>query len=190
MSRLMLRRLAEPRLRFGLDQSLEDPRDGLTLFGPLDEGKTFGVRPAVIGTAGGIRRFWDWAAHIQRPIDDGKFGRPPFPGFEAAFSVPFGQKPLFEVPLDEQELIDACRIDDRYQRVHRVVRLYADKIKAAVKDEAQADVWFVMVPDVVYVNCRPESVVSKDVRTTVDASLGRGISEEAHRDTGLVCRIE
>ena len=185
MSRLMLQKLREPRLQFGLNQALEDPRDGLTLFGPLDEGKTFGVRPAVIGTAGGIRRFWDWVARIQRPIDDGKFSRPPFPGFEAAFSVPFGQKRLFEVPLDEHELMDTCRIEDRHQRVHRVVRLYADKIKAAAKDESQADVWFVVVPDEVYVSCRPESVVPKEVRTTVAASLGRGISKRLIATPGL-----
>ncbi len=126
MSRLALHKLQEPKLRFGLNQALEDPRDGLTLFGPLDEGKTFGVRPAVIGTADGIRRFWNWVAQIQRPIDDGKFSRPPFPGFEAAFNVPFSQKRLFEVPLDESELSDACRIEDRHNRDQRQLDLPAD----------------------------------------------------------------
>ncbi len=185
MSRLVLERLAEPRLQFGLNQALEDPRDGLTLFGPLDEGKTFGVRPAVIGTAAGIQRFWSWVARIQRPIDDGRFSRPPFPGFQAAFGVPFGQKALFEVVLDNEELIDACRIEDRHQRVHRVVRLYADEIRVATKDEAQADVWFVVVPDEVYVSCRPESVVPKDVRRTTGATLGRGISKRLIAAPGL-----
>jgi hypothetical protein len=178
MSRLALHKLVEPKLRFGLNQALEDPRDGLTLFGPLDEGKTFGVRPAVIGTPAGIRRFWNWVAQIQRPIDEGKFSRPPFPGFEAAFNVPFGQKRLFEVALDEHELIDACHIEDRHQRVHRVVRLYADKIKAAVTDESQADVWFVIVPDEVYASCRPESVIAKDIRTPFETSLGKGIAKK------------
>lgn len=185
MNRLVLRKLPEPRLLFGLNQSLEDPRDGLTLFGPLDEGKIFGVRPAVIGTAGGIRRFWDWVAQIQRPIDDSKFSRPPFPGFEAAFSVPFSQKPLFEVRLDQHQLLDACRIEDRHLRVHRVVRLYADRVRAAVKDEAQADVWFVVVPEEVYASCRPESVVAKGVRTTVETALSRGISKRLIATPGL-----
>jgi hypothetical protein len=49
---MQLIRLPEPKLLFGHNQSVEDPRDGLTLFGPLDEGKTFGIRPAVIGTKG------------------------------------------------------------------------------------------------------------------------------------------
>jgi hypothetical protein len=71
MSPLSLHKFTEPRLRFGLNQALEDPRDGLTLFGPLDEGKVFGIRPAVIGTADGIRRFWNWVTlrgGIQCPL--------------------------------------------------------------------------------------------------------------------------
>jgi hypothetical protein len=30
--------ITEPRLRFGYGQALEDPRDGLSLFGPFDHG--------------------------------------------------------------------------------------------------------------------------------------------------------
>ena len=36
--------LQEPMLLFGYDQPIEDPRDGLSLFGPLDAGKPYGVR--------------------------------------------------------------------------------------------------------------------------------------------------
>src|SRR3989337_4126832 len=97
MSRLSLVKLPEPKLRFGFKQSLEDPRDGLTLFGPLDESTLFAVRPAVIGTADAIARFKRWVAEIQRPIDDAKTSRPPFPGFEAAYNVRFSQTPVFEV---------------------------------------------------------------------------------------------
>ena len=178
MNNLMLHRLTEPRLEFGLNQWLEDPRDGLTLFGPLDEGKTFGVRPAVIGTVEGIRRFWSWVTRIQRPIDDQKVSRPPFPGFEATFRVPFGQKAVFEIPVDDSELTSTCRIEDRHERVHRVVRLYSDKIKAAIVDEAQADVWFVIIPEEVYVRCRPESTVPKEMKTTRGRTLSRGITHK------------
>src|SRR5436190_11516167 len=99
-------RLSEPKLLFGHNQAVEDPRDGLTLFGPLDEGKTFGIRPAVIGTPDGIKRFWRWAESIQKPLNDNKTFRPSFPGFEAIFNVPFGRKALFEFPLDEKVLLD------------------------------------------------------------------------------------
>ena len=44
---------------FGFDQQVEDPRDGLLLFGPLDRGEPFGIRVAVIGTEAGIQLYRD-----------------------------------------------------------------------------------------------------------------------------------
>lgn len=177
MSGRSLLKLSEPRLQFGHDQSLEDPRDGLTLFGPLDEGKTFGIRPAVIGTADGLQRFWKWAGQIQHSINDKKASRPPFPGFEAAFGVPFSLTPVFQITVDAKELMDACHLEDRHQRAHRAVHLYADCIKTTIQDEeARADVWFVIVPDEVYRCCRPKSVVEKNVQLTSAASMSRGFA--------------
>ena len=175
-SELPLLKLAEPKLEFGHGQAVEDPRDGLTLFGPLDEGKTFGVRPAVIGTIDGIRRFWNWVERIQRPVDDERVSRPPFPGFEAAFNVPFGQRAVFEIRVDGASLMEACRIGDVHPRVHRVVQMYAEPIKEALDDEAKADVWFIVIPDEVYASCRPRSTVPKERQTAYDGRLSRRIS--------------
>ena len=61
-------RLPEPRLLFRYDQALEDPRDGLTLFGPLDSGQIYGIRSGVVGTTAGIERFNRWVKSIQGPI--------------------------------------------------------------------------------------------------------------------------
>ncbi len=171
-------RLSEPKLLFGHNQSVEDPRDGLTLFGPLDEGKTFGIRPAVIGTPDGIERFWRWAESIQKPLNDRKSFRPPFPGFEAVFNVPFGRKALFEFALDEKALLDSCHIDDRHQRVHRVVRLYADKIESVHGDDERPDLWFVVVPDEVYNRCRPQSTVPEGMQVTLPTHLSPGIAKK------------
>ena len=49
--------IPEPRLLFRHDQTVEDPPDGLTLFGPLDESKPYGIRAGVIGTETGIKSF-------------------------------------------------------------------------------------------------------------------------------------
>jgi hypothetical protein len=146
------------------------------LFGPLDEGKVFGVRPAVIGTAAGIKRFWRWVEQIQSPMDDCTPTRPPFPGFEAAFNVPFGRRPVFEIRVDELALSEACRIGDPHQRVHRVVRLFSEPIKAAIADEAAADVWFVVLPDEVYTSCRPESVVPTAERIAFESPVTKNIA--------------
>src|SRR5438874_12603953 len=88
-------KLAEPRLLFRHDQALEDPRDGLALFGPVDPSAVFGVRAAVIGTKAGIKRFAAWVKSIQQPIsnDPPLRHRPPFPGFEAAFGIPWHPEP-------------------------------------------------------------------------------------------------
>lgn len=65
MERLI--RLPEPMLLFGHGQKMEDPRDGLTLFGPLDDGSPYGIRAGVIGTRAGIESFKQWVEWAQRP---------------------------------------------------------------------------------------------------------------------------
>src|SRR3954447_13269287 len=88
--------IPEPRLHFNYEQSTEDPRDGLTLFGPLEKGKPYGIRFAVVGTPDGIRRFREWLSKAQMPIGDpAEVARPNYPGFEVAFGIPWKPKPEF-----------------------------------------------------------------------------------------------
>src|SRR5689334_17360016 len=99
-------RIEEPTLAFGHDQATADPRDGLTLFGPLDDGKPYGVRVGVVGSSLAIERLERWIHSIQRPVVSAKVrqweaeakwknieawerARPPFPGFETTFGVPW-----------------------------------------------------------------------------------------------------
>src|ERR1039458_8943323 len=76
--------IPEPRLLFRHNQATEDPRDGLTLFGPLDESRPYGIKAGVIGTETGIKCFERWVEWVQRPVFTATplQGRPPFPGFE------------------------------------------------------------------------------------------------------------
>ena len=172
---MQLLRLSEPKLLFGHDQSLEDPRDGLTLFGPLDSGKTFGIRPAVIGTPAGIERFWRWVESIRKPINDGKPSRPPFPGFEAVFDVPFGNA-LFQFQVEERELLDACHIRDRHQRVHRVVHLYRRPDSGGCSGRRRTCRRMVRHRSGRGVlRCRPHSVVPAGIGVTLPTHLGAGI---------------
>ncbi len=53
-------KLEEPTLLFDHNQAMEDPRDGLTLFGTFDKAQVYGIRAGVIGTRDGIRRYKDW----------------------------------------------------------------------------------------------------------------------------------
>src|SRR5256885_10907483 len=96
-------RLREPRLLFRHDQAMEDPRDGLTLFGPLDESKPYGIKAGVIGTKTGINCFERWVEWVQRPVFNptSLLGRPPFPGFETVFRAHWNTKPLLALPVTD-----------------------------------------------------------------------------------------
>jgi hypothetical protein len=158
--------IEEPLLQFRFNQGLEDPRDGLTLFGPLDAGKPYGIRAGAVGTPEGIRRFTRFVDKLQRPLPaDGEEpmrNRPMFPGFEAVYGIPWNPEPVLKAPLDAAALHRAVCIEDRHQRVYATVRVYADAILAAGQEEDEkVDVWFVIVPDEVYANCRPRSNVPK-----------------------------
>jgi hypothetical protein len=91
--------LPEPSLLFGYEQAVEDPRDGLTLFGPLDGGKPYGIRAGAIGTPEGLRRFENWVQKIQGLVTEpeASVARPPFPGFEAAFGIPWSPTPTVRI---------------------------------------------------------------------------------------------
>src|SRR6266550_2189019 len=154
--------LSEPLLTFGYDQSLEDPRDGLTLFGPLDEGRPMGLRTGVIGTDRGIHCFRHWLKRVQQPLRDrgSEVARPPFPGFEAAFRIPWADTPVFELTVPEKDLLRVVNLDDRHQRVFETAALFAERLVDARRgEEIRPNVWFVVIPDVVWEQCRPRSRV-------------------------------
>jgi len=156
-------KLREPRLLFRHDQALEDPRDGLTLFGPVDESGVYGIRAAVIGTKAGIKRFNRWVASIQRPVSNDRplRHRPPFPGFEAAFGIPWHAEPVLRIEIREDELTSKLHLSDKYHRIFQTVELFSSKIIQAHKDEdVRPDLWFVIIPDEVHKLCRPESIVA------------------------------
>lgn len=162
-----LLRLPEPTLLFRHGQAMEDPRDGLTLFGPLDAGKPHGISSGVIGTKVCIDKFkrWvDWSQSLIRPTIP-QLATPPFPGFESAFRIPWSPAPVQAVEIDEAELKQKLYLDDQHQRVFGTVNLYAEPIiKALQEEESKPDVWFVVIPDDVRKYCRPEAIIEPDVR--------------------------
>lgn len=186
----------EPALRFRYDQALEDPRDGLMLFGPLEEDSPLSIRVGVIGMASGIAYVADWLKRVQGPLADEKaekrsphlkkltpaaieaekaqwnIAHPPFPGFQSCFHIPLQSEPALRVTIPEKELLAAVNVDDRHQRVHRTVSLYADRLAEAYQhEETRPDYWLVVIPDVVYERCRPQSNVPKDIQIKAQTKL-------------------
>ena len=169
-----LKYLDEPELEFGHGQSLPDPRDGLTLFGPLDEGRPYGIRAGVVGTPDGVKRFSRWVADITGPIRSGEkeFVHPDFPGFEAVFGIPWSSTPTVVREISSHELSNALRISDGNIRVFRAVNMYAEKIADVTRDEdVGVDIWFVVIPDEVYEYGRPLSTPHPDQRIVSEDSL-------------------
>jgi hypothetical protein len=169
--------LAEPPLLFRYEQAVEDPRDGLTLFGPLDKGSPYGIRAGVVGTKEGIRRFRTWVDKIQRPISGPdpdeyfQLSHPPFPGFEAAFRIPWSPEPALELTIADDEL-KSVYLAERHERVYKTVDIYANRIIDAIgKQDVGIDVWFVVVSEDVYKYCRPQSSVEMPLRIATSSHL-------------------
>jgi hypothetical protein len=164
-SRLPPRQLltfAEPRLRFGFEQVLENPKDGLMLFGPPE--KPIGTQYGVIGTAEGIRQFRAWSARLRQPIpaDEQVSSSVLFPGFETVFRTSWDPSPRVVLEVDPNELDTKVKSIDPYQRVFDTVDLFAKPIIRWVDEEdPKVALWFVVIPEPVWKLCRPRSTISK-----------------------------
>src|SRR5690554_5197328 len=96
----------EPKLEFAYGQAVEDPRDGLTLFGPFDKGKVTDFSVGVIGTKEGRRRLRSWLKKMHTPTFHSKtdFAKPFFPGFESTFGIKFNIENIVELDVSESSL--------------------------------------------------------------------------------------
>ncbi len=172
-------KLPEPALIFHYNQPMEDPRDGLTLFGPLDAGKPYGIRFSVIGTKEGIQRFKKWLERIHGPISNPphQISHPYFPGFESVFRIPWSSKPTIELEIIDEELKKSVLIGDKYHRVYETVNIYSERITDVLRQEDSAvDIWFVVIPDYVYKYCRPKSEVEIDQRIEIKHRMPRRLA--------------
>jgi hypothetical protein len=165
MRTMKLLYLEEPSLRFGLGQSVDDPRDGLALFGPLDSGETTAIKVGAVGTSEGIERFERWLERLQMPISSAEDPaelnfRPVFPGFQAVFKVPLGPKLHASVEIPAADLAAALSIHSHHERVYSAVTLYQAGIEKFRRDEERSnvDIWFIVVPPEVKRLCSPKSI--------------------------------
>jgi hypothetical protein len=163
--------LNEPQLRFGHNQSLAHPKDGLTLFGPYTQ--TAGsVRYGVIGTEAGLEFFDRWAANInkflpayegskfrrKKDAEYGKLAHQFFPGFETAFGITWNHKPECRCVVPDDLLATAFRVHELHTRIARVVKIYSKRlIKANYESENKPELWFVIVSKGLEGLCRPLS---------------------------------
>jgi hypothetical protein len=161
-------KIDEPMVLFGYNQKLEDPRDGLTIFGPLENLRPYGIISGVVSTKKGLEKFKSFLKEIESPIyNRDNTSRPFFPGFNSVFKMEWSAKKIYHVPIDESELGKCLYHEDVYSRTYQTVSLFADKIITAKKDEhVDINLWVVIIPDVVYETCRPQSTIKKELIIT------------------------
>jgi hypothetical protein len=157
--------LDEPLLRFGQDQALEAPKDGLFLFGPVERAAGLAsARVGVIGTSTGLGLARRWMQRLAEWIP-GKTNRwnepvlwaPAWPGFEACFGVGLPERSMADVAVDGMAVESAIKRTNRADAVRTAVKIFAEAIRAHLRTEEQRpDLWLVVIPDVVYRYGRPE----------------------------------
>ena len=158
----------EPLLEFGSRQTTAHPKDGLFLYGPLNKRKkTREVRIGVIGTPAGINHFRSWAAQIKKLVSVPPPGKTEkkdrlhlanFPGMEETFKVSFNDADFVTYPLEPRAIDTATRILNLHEAVSKVVKLYTDKARRHMDNEERAvDVWVLVVPEIIFERCRPQS---------------------------------
>jgi hypothetical protein len=165
----------EPLLEFAHGQKVQDPHDGLSVFGPYDIGrpsKPKSINWGLVATSAGREKIMDWIRQLQNPIYPGKNRRgvdldprlwPLFPGFDAAFDCSFSAQPTWYKELDEKRLVELCSNLDSKKRAFDAVEEYLTAIRLTEKKDEAFDVILCILPDFVRETCRPNAVIADGI---------------------------
>ena len=153
--------LEEPKLKFAFNQSAEDSRDGLTLFGPYEKNSGT-IRAGVICTEKGLEYYRSFVCQMNKPIFTNSSGRPFFPGFKSVFGIEWPADPAATIILSQSDLDTSLAMANLKERTYNLVSLYLNAIKKYIEDEETVvDIWYVVVPNTVLTLCRPKSLTGK-----------------------------
>lgn len=156
----------EPRLTFGHNQKVDDPRDGLTLFGPYSKGKhSSQINVGIIGPQKQRGFVLEYLIRIHKPVLNPKpdIARPNFPGLEAAFDVSINFNSLQEIDVPSEEIQDFLKYTDGHQRIFHLTNLYSARlIKYCNEENLPISVWFVAIPNEIYQYGRPQSRIPSE----------------------------
>ncbi len=172
--------LPEPELEFRYGQRLLQPQDGLGLFGPYDADTSSHpgtISYAVFGSAKGINLLERWSTAFDNPIvnpsDLDPNLWPSFPGFEAITASKWPATPTWTYEIDGGLLASAVRELDSYKRAYQLVSYYVEGFRMAQKRDESFRLFVCVIPNEVWQNCRPESIVLN--------GLGRKLSPSERR---------
>jgi hypothetical protein len=169
--------LDEPILNFRYGQAMVDPRDGLSIFGPFDADAPSHPRSmvyGVIGASGGVDTFRGFTHALTRavPTDMTAYDYknwPHFPGFEAAYNTKLPDNPAFVHIIDAARLSSQVKEVDAHKRASRLVEMYLEGLDIAAKRDENLALMFCVVPDFIWMYCRPLSQVDDGTGDRVSA---------------------
>ena len=176
--------LDEPALQFAGGQSALAPQDGLGLFGPYSADASnplISPNDVVVGAPEGIAQFGKWSQAMNRPWavrEESKHRLwPPYPGFDVAFGCRWLEKPAAALAIDREQLLAASRKQNVHERCFAVVGMYLEELEKArekcEKIDIKVSVGLCIIPDEVWKNCRPKSVVANPSDKTLGAIGGK-----------------
>lgn len=160
----------EPELEFRYNQRVQDPHDGLSLFGPFDADQS--SRPGslsyiLLGTPEGIDQYKIWAERMMLPAVEAPKANyrlwPPYPGFDAAFGTEWYPNPIWTYSLDRDKLLEASRKREPHERAFSVVEQFLEGLQKTEKFDEKIGVAICVIPEEVWHNCRPKSYVPKPI---------------------------
>ncbi|MFC3692593.1 hypothetical protein ACFOWB_10260 [Chenggangzhangella methanolivorans] len=165
---LLVEHFHEPVLEFASGQTTAHPKDGLFLYGPHDKAKKIQeVRIGVVGTPDGVKHFRAWSARMGAMIavpPPGKGQKADrlhlanFPGIEPTFGVTFDPERASVLTLSLADIDRKSRLLNHNEAVSEVASLYVNRVRKHLKnDERAVDLWVIVIPEIVYERCRPES---------------------------------
>lgn len=157
----------EPDLVFARGGRCQDPKAGISLFGPLglDKAPRRSVRVAVIGSPETTQRFKNWLRTIRTPIAAGvnSKGKPYDPLLAPDFPGAHEGPPLecsFECTPNMEETIPTVRIAEALahsaapDRIRAVVSLFCERLSVLAAREPEPDVVVCAPPPEVEDACR------------------------------------
>ena len=200
MSNFNLIHINEPLLEFRHGQKLVYPRDGLFLFGPVDNGRP-AINYGVIGTPDGVARFKRWADTITIPVptpvsvaDSVRIDRVhvPFAGFAPTFNTAWPNKPKLTIKTIDRDLLSKrLHIANRYEAIKLAVDMYVEPlIEAAHRAEDLPNFWFIVIPEEVYELGRPLSKVPSAVRTIGKVTMTKAAAMTLENEPSLFAEDE
>lgn len=168
--------LSEPKIEFNFGQKLENPKDGLFLFGPPNASQLSNINIGLIGTKSTLLSADHWLERIRSyiPSPSRSAHHLPFPGFTEAFQSRFLVPSNARIEVNELELSKAIRQSLRHRAVRDAVTIFEEQIAKYISEEDEnVALWLVVIPDEIFQYGRSKSVVPKSERTRSKFDLSK-----------------